>query len=197
MSTEKMKSWDLKGSEDLTEPAGCSSASPATTEKTSPTGPEEEPQGKTELQNMFQLKQCLEKCALDWTPVTEVWPNVFIGNEETAMDRARLKEMGITHILNTVAVKKKRRVLLGIPRKDDLLGKANIGVKYYKGMNISYYGVPVTDDHLFDISKYFYQAAKFIHKALSNTESKVLVHCLDGVRRSSTLVVAYLMTTMT
>uniref|UniRef100_A0A671K1X5 Tyrosine-protein phosphatase domain-containing protein n=1 Tax=Sinocyclocheilus anshuiensis TaxID=1608454 RepID=A0A671K1X5_9TELE len=135
-------------------------------------GPEEEPQGKTELQNMFQLKQCLEKCALDWTPVTEVWPNVFIGNEETAMDRARLKEMGITHILNTVAVKKKRRVLLGIPRKDDLLGKANIGVKYYKGMNISYYGVPVTDDHLFDISKYFYQAAKFIHKALSNTESK-------------------------
>ncbi|XP_016370119.1 dual specificity phosphatase DUPD1-like [Sinocyclocheilus rhinocerous] len=142
---------------------------------------------------MIQLKQCLEKCALDWTPVTEVCPNVFIGNEETAMDRARLKEMGITHILNTVAVKKKCRVLLGIPRKEDLLGKANIGVKYYKGMNISYYGVTVTDDHLFDISKYFYQAAKFIHKARSNTESKVLVHCLDGVRRSSTLVLAYLM----
>ncbi len=38
MSTEKMKSRDLKGSEDLTEPAGSSSASPATTEKTSPTG---------------------------------------------------------------------------------------------------------------------------------------------------------------
>ncbi len=113
------------------------------------------------------------------------------------------------------------------------IGTNQYGVKYYKGMNISYYGVPVTDGHLFDISKYFYRATKFIHKALCNRESKsrcthtlthtmyypllsivclvlsncralslfclsfflgkVLGHCLDGVRRSPTLVLAYLM----
>ncbi len=70
------------------------------------------------------------------------------------MDRARLKEIGITQILNNAAVKKNLRDLFGIPRKEDLLGQTNIVVKYNKGMNISYYGVPVTDDHLFDISKY-------------------------------------------
>ncbi len=61
------------------------------------------------------------------------------------MDRARLKEMGTTQILNTAEVKKNLRVLFGIPRKEALLGQTNIGVKYYKAMNISYYGVPVTE----------------------------------------------------
>uniref|UniRef100_A0A672PYG0 Dual specificity protein phosphatase n=1 Tax=Sinocyclocheilus grahami TaxID=75366 RepID=A0A672PYG0_SINGR len=102
----------------------------------------------------------LDECFLHWTPVSEVWPNVFTGNEETAMDRVRLKEMGVTHILNTAV---------------------NTGAKYYKGMNITYYGVPVMDDHLFHISKYFLPAAKFIHKALSNPENKVLLHCTDGI----------------
>ncbi|KAL1276095.1 hypothetical protein QQF64_035718 [Cirrhinus molitorella] len=101
--------------------------------------------------------------------------------------------MGITHILNASAVKKNFMVLLGMPKKEDLLGKTNTGAKFYKGMNIAYCGVPVMDDHLFDISKYFYPAAKFIHKALSNPQNKVLVHCTDGVRRSPTLVLAYLM----
>ncbi len=59
-----------------------------------------------------------------------------------------------------------------IPSKEYLLEKVNTGAKYYKGMNITYYGVPVMDDHLFDISKYFFPAAKFIHKALSTPESK-------------------------
>uniref|UniRef100_A0A673K428 Uncharacterized protein n=1 Tax=Sinocyclocheilus rhinocerous TaxID=307959 RepID=A0A673K428_9TELE len=76
--------------------------------------------------------------------------------KETAMDRVRLKEMGVTHILNTAAVKKSLKVLLGMPSKEDLLEKVNTGAKYYKGMNITYYGVPVMDDHLFDISKYFF-----------------------------------------
>ncbi|KAF4114349.1 hypothetical protein G5714_004572 [Onychostoma macrolepis] len=86
---------------------------------------------------MIHLKQLLQKCTLDWTPVTEVWPNVFIGNEETAMDRVRLKEMGVTHILNAAAVKKSLKVLLGMSSKEDLLEKVNTGAKYYKGMNIT------------------------------------------------------------
>ncbi len=91
---------------------------------------------------------------------------------DTAVDRVRLKEMGVTHILNTAAVKKGLKVMLGFPSKEDLLEKVNTGAKYYKGMDITYYGVPVMDDHLFDISKYFFPAAKFIHKALSTPESK-------------------------
>ncbi|XP_056336708.1 uncharacterized protein si:ch211-121a2.2 [Danio aesculapii] len=144
-------------------------------------------------ETVIHLKHCLQKCTLDQRPVTEVWPNVVIGDEHTAMDRAKLKQMGITHILNAAAVKNNLMASLGMPRKEDLLRKVKTGAKYYKGMNITYYGVPVVDDHCFDISKYFYPSAAFIHQALSNPENKVLVHCTDGVSRSPTLFLAYLM----
>ncbi len=74
------------------------------------------------------------------------------------MDRAelKLKEMGITHILN----------------KEYLQGNINTRAEYYKEMNITYYGVLVMDEHRFDISKDLFPASEFIHKALSNTESK-------------------------
>jgi len=70
------------------------------------------------------------------------------------MGQAKLKEMGITHILNAAE------------------GEVETGAEYYKGMNITYYGVPAMDDHEFDISYHFSPAAKFIHMALSNPESK-------------------------
>ncbi|KTG46117.1 hypothetical protein cypCar_00036290, partial [Cyprinus carpio] len=265
----KMKCWDLKGSEDMTEPAGSSSGNDqggmdtsTTTEKTSPTEntnvrkshkfcaffrrrwkavkkifqknrvvpigisaqpvpetlcvpgpsdpkpelqmdlvdaeqlcvpgpicPKTEHQVKTELsilqmyipQSVIQLQDRLEQCTLDWTPITEVWCNVFIGNEETAKDRAKLKEMGITHILNATA------------SEEDLHGKISSREEYYRGMNITYYNVPAVDEVWFDISEYLFPAAEFIHKAISNPENKVLVHCIHGVSRSSTLVLAYLM----
>ncbi len=48
-----------------------------------------ESQAKTELsmlqmyicQSVIQLLDRLDECFLDWTPVSEVWPNVFIGNQ--------------------------------------------------------------------------------------------------------------------
>ncbi len=54
-----------------------------------PICPKTEHQLKTELsvlqmyipQSAIQLQDRLEQCTLDWTPVTEVWCNVFIGNE--------------------------------------------------------------------------------------------------------------------
>uniref|UniRef100_A0A8C1R345 Dual specificity protein phosphatase n=1 Tax=Cyprinus carpio TaxID=7962 RepID=A0A8C1R345_CYPCA len=102
-------------------------------------------------------------------------------NKETAKDRAKLKEMGITHILNATA------------SEEDLHGKISSREEYYRGMNITYYNVPAVDEVWFDISEYLFPAAEFIHKALSNPEDKVLVHCIHGVSRSSTLVLAYLM----
>uniref|UniRef100_A0A671PSC9 Dual specificity protein phosphatase n=1 Tax=Sinocyclocheilus anshuiensis TaxID=1608454 RepID=A0A671PSC9_9TELE len=119
-----------------------------------------------------RLEDHLSECTLSKTPVTEVWPWVFIGNEETAWDRDKLKEMGITHILNAAA-----------PKKD---------LKYYRGMNITYCGLPLFR-HWANISKYFLPAAKFIHKALRNPTSKVLIHCTQGLSHSATLFLAYLM----
>ncbi len=51
--------------------------------------PEQEPQ-VTELSvlenyislNISQLKKRLEECTLSGTPVTEIWPNILLGNEQ-------------------------------------------------------------------------------------------------------------------
>uniref|UniRef100_A0A9J8D4E6 Protein-serine/threonine phosphatase n=1 Tax=Cyprinus carpio carpio TaxID=630221 RepID=A0A9J8D4E6_CYPCA len=143
--------------------------------------------------NLFQLEDRLRECTLSKTPVTEVWPGVFIGNEETARDRDKLKEMGITHILNAAAPKKNLKFLLGMAREKDLLGAVNTGSRYYRGLHITYCGLPSSYRHCFDISKYFMPAAKFIDKALRNPMSKVLIHCTQGLSHSATLFLAYLM----
>ncbi|XP_044193419.1 dual specificity protein phosphatase 26-like isoform X2 [Thunnus albacares] len=49
------------------------------------------------------------------------------------------------------------------------------------------------DSTYFDLDVYFQPAADFIHKALKSPDGKVLVHCIMGMSRSSTLVLAYLM----
>ncbi|XP_059360636.1 uncharacterized protein LOC132098592 [Carassius carassius] len=166
-----------------------------------PSKPKPEPQVAKELSvleshvslSVLQLQDRLDEYTLYCTPVTEVWPNVFIGNEETARNRAKLKGMGITHILNAAAVEKSLKVLFEIPSKKSLKGKVNTGVAYYQGRSINYYDVPAEDKCSFNISEYFFPAAQFIHQALSNPEIKVLVHCKKGLSRSATLVLAYLM----
>ncbi|XP_052431350.1 uncharacterized protein LOC127972094 isoform X3 [Carassius gibelio] len=166
-----------------------------------PSKPKPEPQVTKELSvleshvslSVLQLQDRVDEYTLYCTPVTEVWPNVFIGNEETARNRAKLKGMGITHILNAAAVEKSLKVLFEIPSKKSLKGKVNTGEAYYQGRSINYYDVPAEDKCSFNISEYFFPAAQFIHQALSNPENKVLVHCKKGLSRSATLVLAYLM----
>jgi len=50
--------------------------------------------------------------------------------------------------------------------------------------------VPADDHESFDISRYFNQAAGFIHDCVQKTN--IMVHCLAGVSRSVSLVLAYL-----
>ncbi|XP_056097251.1 uncharacterized protein LOC130076253 [Rhinichthys klamathensis goyatoka] len=139
----------------------------------------------------FRLEERVKGCTKHLKSVTEVWNNIFIGNQEIAEDRMILKELGITHILNAAAVKKKLRVMLGVPWEQDLREAVNTGAKYYRGMNITYCGLPTT--HSSNISKYFLPAAKFIHKARKNPENKVFIHCTEGVSYAPTLFLAYLM----
>ncbi|XP_034970836.2 serine/threonine/tyrosine-interacting-like protein 2 [Zootoca vivipara] len=108
--------------------------------------------------------------------IDEVWPNVFIAEKSVAVNKGRLKRLGITHVLN---------------------GAHGTGVytgpDFYNGMNIQYLGIEVDDFPDMDISKHFREAAEFLDEALLTYRGKVLVSSEMGISRSAVLVAAYLM----
>ncbi|NXX39997.1 DUPD1 phosphatase, partial [Tricholaema leucomelas] len=125
----------------------------------------------------FELERLLWKGCAKYTHVNEVWPNLYIGDEKTALDRYSLEKAGFTHILNAAH------------------GQRNVdtGPEYYDSMTVEYHGVEADDLPTFQLSQFFYSASKFIDNALQDERNKVLVHCVMGRSRSATLVLAYLM----
>ncbi|KAG7463514.1 hypothetical protein MATL_G00177450 [Megalops atlanticus] len=109
-------------------------------------------------------------------PVDEVWPNIFIAEKMVAVNKSRLKRMGITHVLNAAHG-------TGV----------YTGQEFYAGMNIEYHGIEVDDFPSADISPYLRTAAEFLDEALLTHKGKVLVDSVMGVSRSAVLVAAYLM----
>ncbi|XP_014811838.1 PREDICTED: dual specificity protein phosphatase 13 isoform B-like [Calidris pugnax] len=109
--------------------------------------------------------------------VDQVWPNLYLGDAWAARSKTTLQSLNITHILNAA----------------DGPYSINTGAKYYKDLQIEYYGVEAFDDPSFDLSIFFYDAANFIGKALNTSGGKVFVHCAMGISRSASLVLAFLM----
>ncbi|KAL7383280.1 hypothetical protein ABVT39_008185 [Epinephelus coioides] len=135
--------------------------------------------GSSQPQDLVLIKELeliLDSCTLELTPVDEVWPNLYIGNVAVAQNRKTLHKLGVTHVLNAAHSK-----------------QGSIGDQNFYGNTCVYFGIPAEDSERFDLSQYVKPAADFIHKALKNKDGKVLVHCIMGVSRSATLVLAYLM----
>ncbi|XP_053197023.1 dual specificity phosphatase 29-like [Scomber japonicus] len=126
----------------------------------------------------YELEKILNRGSVAYTHVNEVWPNTYIGDEETAKDKHNLKRLGITHILNAA---------------EGTWNNVDTGAGYYSDMDIVYYGVVAEDVQTFDLSQYFVSASRFIEETLSNPQNKLLVHCVMGRSRSATLFLAYLM----
>ncbi|XP_033469156.1 dual specificity protein phosphatase 13B isoform X2 [Epinephelus lanceolatus] len=114
--------------------------------------------------------------------VNQVWPNLFIGNEVAARDKAALHSLGITHIVNAAHQ----------PPGTASFFYVNTGPRFYRDMTVDYYGVEADDAIEFVLSPFFYPTARYIRAALG-MGGRVFVHCLMGVSRSATLVLAYLM----
>ncbi|XP_029384377.1 dual specificity phosphatase 29 [Echeneis naucrates] len=126
----------------------------------------------------YELEKILNRGSVAYTHVNEVWPNVYIGDEETAKDKLGLKRLGITHILNAA---------------EGTWNNVDTGAGYYSDVGMVYYGVVAEDVPSFDLSQHFVSAARFIEETLSNPQNKLLVHCVMGRSRSATLFLAYLM----
>ncbi|KAH8276533.1 hypothetical protein KR044_004728, partial [Drosophila immigrans] len=128
------------------------------------------------------------ECAIHDVDCDEVYPGIYIGDAAAAKNKTYLRLMGITHVLNAA--------------EGCRYGQVDTGHSYYRDMPsvrrqhkdcfFRYMGFPMIDAPTTDISRYFYVASKFIDSAISSG-GKVLVHCLVGMSRSATCVLAYLM----
>ena len=100
--------------------------------------------------------------------VTKVRPQLYLGGEEIAKDKATLRALEITHILNCAATD-----------CDNYWAE------------LVYLGLPLRDKSSEPIDAFFYPCYRFISAAISSGNS-VLIHCLRGVSRSSTILLSYL-----
>ncbi|RWS30232.1 dual specificity protein phosphatase 3-like isoform X1 [Leptotrombidium deliense] len=113
-------------------------------------------------------------------PYNEVVPNIYIGDGTTALCVSHLKRLRVTHVLNAAC------------GKDKSLYMINTSESFYKESGIKFMGIEALDMSTFHLLPHFFKAAEFIHNAIENN-GKVYVHCRQGISRSSTLVLAYLM----
>ncbi|XP_041646024.1 dual specificity protein phosphatase 13-like isoform X2 [Cheilinus undulatus] len=128
-----------------------------------------------ETPTLAELRQLLWTNRKPVSPVNEVWPNLYMGDESVARDKATLSSLGVTHIVNAAAGRH----------------RINTGPQYYSGLEVEYLGVEAADHPQFDLQPFFNSSAQFIDSALKKN-GKVLVHCAMGVSRSGALVLAYL-----
>jgi len=105
----------------------------------------------------------------------KVSTGIIIGNGETICDISYLKSHGVTHVLNTA----EEHVMVSHAK--------------YAANGIKYYGFHVDDLPHCDISRYFHRTTEFINSAVSGG-GLVVVNCYMGLSRSSSCVLAYLMT---
>eukprot|EP00092_Neocalanus_flemingeri_P024051 GFUD01026088.1.p1 GENE.GFUD01026088.1~~GFUD01026088.1.p1 ORF type:complete len:294 (+),score=89.04 GFUD01026088.1:168-1049(+) len=105
----------------------------------------------------------------------KVFPGIIIGNGETVCDISYLKSHGVTHVLNTA----EQHVMVSECK--------------YAAHGIQYYGFHVDDLPHCHISRYFHRTTDFIDKAVSGG-GLVVVNCYMGLSRSTSCVLAYMMT---
>ncbi|CAL1592648.1 unnamed protein product [Knipowitschia caucasica] len=101
--------------------------------------------------------------------INKVLPGLYLGNIKDAQDKELLKARNITHILSIHDS--------AIPILED----------------ITYLCISASDHSKQNLTQYFKDSIVFIHESRLKGES-CLVHCVAGVSRSVTLVVAYIMT---
>ncbi|KAM4835676.1 dual specificity protein phosphatase 22 isoform 2-T2 [Thomomys bottae] len=100
--------------------------------------------------------------------MNKILSGLYIGNFKDARDMEQLSKNKVTHILS---VHDSARPMLE-------------GVKYLC--------IPAADSPSQNLTRHFKESIKFIHECRLQGEG-CLVHCLAGVSRSVTLVVAYIM----
>ena len=98
--------------------------------------------------------------------IDKINEKVFLGNAEAQKKKDVLKTIGVTNIL--------------------VIGKE---LKIFHPNDFVYHRIEIDDDEKADILKYFNETFDFIE----SSKGCVFVHCMAGISRSASIVIAYLM----
>lgn len=101
--------------------------------------------------------------------LSELCPGLFVGSDLVARDKSKLKSFGVTHIINCAA---------------------NVCRNYYPE-DFTYKHFFLKDARTESIECIFYECIEFIQSSLKSG-GKVFVHCMQGVSRSVTVCLAYI-----
>jgi atypical dual specificity phosphatase len=101
--------------------------------------------------------------------MSQIQEKLYLGSIGDAKNLLFLKESKITHIVTVGAE-----------------------LKMFYPSSFKYMYIPAMDSPYYDLKKYFDHIADFIHRAISEENGVVLVHCFWGISRSSSSVIAYL-----
>ncbi|KAK6057234.1 dual specificity phosphatase, catalytic domain protein [Cooperia oncophora] len=114
---------------------------------------------------------CLSSISLNTDGPTQIFPFMYLGSQQDALDEEKMKKYGITHVVN---------LSISCPRPKIIENDKN------------FFRIPVNDSYQEKLSQYFDEAWTFLEKV--RTEGKVvLIHCLAGISRSPTLAISYVM----
>ncbi|KAF9563932.1 phosphatases II [Agrocybe pediades] len=121
-------------------------------------------------------KASLERKQGSGRAATRVIPRLYISDYWTSTNAEKMNELGITHIISLLDFKP-LKVLESIP----LDRRLQITIRDAPDSNIL--------QHLDNTTAFIKQALE------ENSENQVLVHCMQGISRSATVVCAYLIAT--
>ena len=111
---------------------------------------------------------------MEFENVTEILPNLFLGDRIGATEVQTIKRFNFSHILSLDMEAIPDQVKDKCPN----LKKAKL--------------IRILDLETENLLEYFEEAHDFIDEAVEHN-TKVLVHCVHGVSRSATIVISYLM----
>jgi len=117
-----------------------------------------------------------EKYEVDKAYPSQILPYLYLGGEICSTDLSVLKNLNIKRIINVTSTSKN-------------LFENNSENK------VEYLRVAIEDSYDSQIGTHFAKCTEFIDSA-KNEKSSILVHCQAGLSRSPTIVIAYIMQTM-